>query len=113
MATIPYSSTEDSLCSLCRGVVITDSSSGELLCSSCGVVIKEKLETFSPVWRSFSITEYDDKARAGFPTSLLIHDTGLSTYIGASSPQTQSTKQADSESDLHEKEKGVVYVHRA
>src|SRR2546425_973549 len=113
MVTIPYSSTEDSLCSLCRGVVITDSSSGELLCSSCGVVIKEKLETSSPMWRSFSITDYDDKARAGFPSSLQIDDTGLSTYIGASSPQARSTKHADSESDPHEKEKGVDYVHRA
>lgn len=72
---------EDELCASCGGSTITDGSTGELVCSTCGIVLKDRLETLSPEWRSFSSSE-DDRVRVGYPTSLLIHDTGLSTFIG-------------------------------
>jgi len=75
------------------------------VCSTCGVVIREKVETLSPEWRSFSPS--DDRSRGGFPSSLLIHDTGLSTYIG-----TAVTPAQDQSGD-QEKNSGSVYVHRA
>lgn len=71
---------DDEFCSSCGSLPITDDDSGELVCGSCGVVVRERVETFSPEWRSFSHGE--DRARGGFPSSLLIHDTGLSTFIG-------------------------------
>lgn len=68
-------------------------------------MLKERVETLSPEWRSFSPA--DDRARGGFPSSLLIHDTGLSTYIGNAVAPAQ-----DQESEPQEK-KDSVYVHRA
>ncbi len=103
---------ESNFCSACNGLVITDSSIGEMLCSSCGIVIREKLETFSPEWRSFSPIEYDDKVRTGFPSSLLIHDTGLSTYIGSSLPQPQSQSRQQGEPGNNEQE-SKAFVHQA
>jgi transcription initiation factor TFIIIB Brf1 subunit/transcription initiation factor TFIIB len=70
---------------------MTNSFTGELVCSACGIVLKERVETLTPEWRSLSPA--DDRARDGFPSSLLIHDTGLSIYIGAAGstqPQEQS-----------------------
>jgi transcription initiation factor TFIIB len=102
-----HSSPDDEHCSACSSPPITDYSSGELVCSSCGVVLKEKVETLSPEWRSFS--PLDSKARAGSPTSLLMYDTGLSTYIGAASAPTPGEQQDDRESNSG----GSVYLHRA
>jgi transcription initiation factor TFIIB len=103
-----HSGPDDELCSSCGNPPITDTFTGEIVCSSCGIVLKEKVETLSPEWRSFSPA--DDRARGGFPSSLLIHDTGLSTYIGtaaAPAPDQQSGDQENSKSG------GSVYVHRA
>jgi transcription initiation factor TFIIB len=61
---------------------ITDSESGEVVCSSCGIVITEKSEnTSSPEWRAFTAEEQNKRARTGAPTSLAIHDRGLATLI--------------------------------
>ena len=103
-----HSGPDDELCSSCGNPPITDTFTGEIVCSSCGIVLKERVETLSPEWRSFSPA--DDRARGGFPSSLLIHDTGLSTYIGtaaAPAPDQQSGDQENSKSG------GSVYVHRA
>ncbi len=109
-----YSGPDDEQCSACGSPPITDNFTGELICSSCGVVLKERVETLSPEWRSFSSA--DNKARGGFPSSLLIHDTGLSTYIGATPMQDQQ-QQGDQEnnnsSNNNKNESGSVYVHRA
>lgn len=107
-------SEEEQLCSSCGSLPISDSFTGELVCSSCGVVLKERVETMSPEWRSFSSS--DDRARGGFPSSLLIHDTGLSTYIGSSAaPQASGGQQGDEEGDgsSQDGKKSSVFVHRA
>lgn len=99
----------EELCSSCGNPPITDNFTGEIVCSSCGVVLKERVETMSPEWRSFSPA--DDRARGGFPSSLLIHDTGLSTYIGnaaAPAPDQQSDDQENAGG-----KQDSVYVHRA
>jgi transcription initiation factor TFIIB len=63
--------------------VITDSESGEVICGNCGMVISEKAQDMStPEWRSFTAEEKNSKARTGSPTSLAVHDMGLSTIIG-------------------------------
>lgn len=104
-----HSGPDDELCSSCGNPPITDNFTGELVCSSCGVVLKERVETLSPEWRSFSPA--NDRARGGFPSSLLIHDTGLSTYIG-----TAAAPAPDQQSGYQENADGMgdsVYVHRA
>ena len=103
-----HASAEEESCSLCGSLPITDSDSGELVCGSCGVVVRERVETLSPEWRSFSHGE--DRARGGFPSSLLIHDTGLSTFIG----NVGFTPPAESEDhpSARVKESGV-YVQKA
>jgi transcription initiation factor TFIIB len=77
------------------------------------VVVKERVETLSPEWRPFSPA--DGRERSGFPPSLLIHDKGLSTYIGNSTAAPGNTAQQDQGPEMQEKrmEYSSVYVHRA
>ena len=71
-------------CPRCNhGPMVIDSSGGELACSNCGFVIKERIEEVGPEWRAFSKEEKDDRSRIGAPSSLAIHDKGLATVIGA------------------------------
>jgi transcription initiation factor TFIIB len=59
-----------------------DSSRGEIYCSKCGFVVKEKTIETGPEWRSFSNEEKDERSRTGLPTSIAMHDMGLATTIG-------------------------------
>ena len=63
--------------------MVVDTAGGELVCSSCGFVVKEKIEETGPEWRAFSKDEKDDRSRGGIPTSIAMHDMGLATVIGA------------------------------
>ena len=67
-----------------RGPMVVDGETGELLCSNCGFVRKERIEEVGPDWRSFSDGEKDNKRRTGLPTSIAEHDIGTSTMIGRS-----------------------------
>ena len=64
-----------------KGTLVTDHESGETFCSKCGFVLSEKLQEAGPEWRSFTQDEHGDRARAGAPTSLTMHDMGLATII--------------------------------
>jgi transcription initiation factor TFIIB len=66
-----------------KGPMILDTSSGELFCSNCGFVVKEKIEEVGPEWRAFSKEEKEDRSRTGIPSSLAMHDMGLATVIGS------------------------------
>ncbi|MEM3437714.1 MAG: transcription initiation factor IIB [Nitrososphaerales archaeon] len=66
-----------------KGPMIVDSTSGELFCSKCGFVVKEKIEEVGPEWRAFSKEEKEDRSRTGIPSSLAMHDMGLATIIGS------------------------------
>src|SRR5271155_2409209 len=65
-----------------KGPMVLDSESGELVCSSCGYVVKDKMVDTGPEWRSSSKDEGKDESRAGLPTSIASHDMGLFTMIG-------------------------------
>jgi transcription initiation factor TFIIB len=65
-----------------KGPMIVDTSGGELFCSNCGFVVKEKIEDAGPEWRAFSKEEKDGRSRGGIPTSIAMHDMGLATVIG-------------------------------
>jgi len=98
-----------------KGTLVTDHESGEMCCSKCGFVLTEKLQESGPEWRSFTQDEHGDRARAGAPTSLTMHDMGLATIINPTNkaasgkPQTSAMKSTierlrtwDSRSQVHE-----------
>jgi transcription initiation factor TFIIB len=64
-------------------IILTDQNTGELFCGKCGIVISDKIIDMSAEWRSFSNEGGTDPTRTGAPTSLTMHDRGLSTVIGA------------------------------
>ncbi len=64
-----------------HGTLVTDSIRGEVLCSSCGMVVLDKVEDSSPE-RSFTLEDYNNNTRTGMASTLSIHDKGLSTVIG-------------------------------
>src|ERR671933_2118380 len=80
------------VCSICKSnQIITDSESGELICSKCGQVISDKVEQEGPEWRNFDLLASsmsqsngvgNSRSRVGMSTSLARHDMGLSTIIG-------------------------------
>jgi transcription initiation factor TFIIB len=61
-----------------------DPDGGELICSNCGFVLRERLEEQGPEWRTFSEDKGEDRRRTGLPTSITRADMGLSTVIGPS-----------------------------
>ena len=68
-------------------IIIADD---EACCSSCGYVIPEKSIATGPEWHSYNDST-GDKARAGAPTSLAVHDQGLSTIIGLQNKDASGT----------------------
>ena len=98
-----------------KGKMVTDRETGEMFCSKCGFVATEKSQESGPEWRSFTQDEHGDRARAGAPTSLTMHDMGLATIINpinkdASGKPLSSTMKStierlrtwDSRSQVHE-----------
>ena len=74
---------EVSVCPECGSdVVIQDSTSGEIICGSCGLVITDVLLSKRPEWRAFSGSERERRSRIGTPYLYSIHDKGLPTTIG-------------------------------
>ena len=70
-------------CSECGNKnLISDESRGEIICNVCGLVLSQKLIDSGPEWRAFTSEEANKKIRVGAPTTLTIHDKGLSTMIG-------------------------------
>ncbi|MGQ0605593.1 MAG: transcription initiation factor IIB [Candidatus Nitrosotenuis sp.] len=72
----------DGNCRRCKGLMVTDTVTGERFCRSCGYVVDEQISELGPERRA-SKDDRDDKSRVGIPTSLAIHDMGLATVIGS------------------------------
>jgi transcription initiation factor TFIIB len=76
------SSNSNPTCARCgKNSLLTDDTTGEQFCSKCGYVINDKVDAAGPEWRSFQKDGGSDPARTGAPSSLTIHDMGLSTVI--------------------------------
>jgi transcription initiation factor TFIIB len=72
-------------CSLCNSkAVVFDAENSEVVCSECGMVVQDNIESLSPEWRAYSNDDLASKSRTGMPTSLAFHDMGLSTFISYS-----------------------------
>ena len=61
--------------------LIEDYDMGEVVCGNCGLVVRENVVDEGPEWRAFTQEEKADRSRVGTPTSLSVHDKGLSTVI--------------------------------
>ena len=98
-----------------KNSLLTDDVTGEQFCSKCGYVVSEKSNESGPEWRSFTKDGSSNSARAGAPSSLLMHDMGLSTIINpinkdaTGKPLSRSMKNTierlrtwDSRSQVHE-----------
>ncbi len=72
---------EPARCPNCGGTDFIMSSSRELVCAECGLVLRDDVIDFGAEWREFSPEERDKRARAGPPSTLTMHDKGLSTTI--------------------------------
>lgn len=62
--------------------LISDDSRGEIVCGVCGLVLSQRIIDAGPEWRAFTSEEANKKVRVGAPTTLTLHDKGLSTMIG-------------------------------
>jgi transcription initiation factor TFIIB len=54
---------------------------GEVICSDCGLVVRDNVLDEGPEWRAFTRQEKQKRSRVGTPSSLSVHDKGLSTVI--------------------------------
>ncbi|TFG03485.1 MAG: transcription initiation factor IIB [Promethearchaeota archaeon] len=71
------------LCPECGNTnLISDEARGEIVCNVCGLVLGQRIIDSGPEWRAFSSEEANKKVRVGAPTTLTLHDKGLSTMIG-------------------------------
>lgn len=72
------------LCPLCNKQTdkITDEESGEIICTTCGSVVTDKIIESRAEWTAFNAEDVLLKTRTGAPTSLAKYDRGLSTVIG-------------------------------
>ena len=61
--------------------LITDAECGELICSKCGLVCLDKIPEARAEWRNFD-SVVTERKRTGMPSTLALHDMGLSTVIG-------------------------------
>ncbi|MHA1491272.1 MAG: transcription initiation factor IIB [Promethearchaeota archaeon] len=80
---LPINQKNFNLCPECNnGNLISDESRGEIICNECGLVLNQRVIDSGPEWRAFSSEEARKKVRVGGPTTLTLHDKGLSTMIG-------------------------------
>ncbi|MCP4762079.1 MAG: transcription initiation factor IIB [archaeon] len=69
-------------CTDCGSVVtVFDTHRGEIICSTCGLVISDKIVDPGPEWRAFDSDQREKRTRVGAPMTYTIHDRGLSTII--------------------------------
>ena len=64
-----------------KSILVTDENTGEIFCSSCGEVIRERLVDMGNEVRMYSKEQYLGKTRAGTPSKIYLFDMGNSTTI--------------------------------
>ena len=62
--------------------LIHDEESGEVICGTCGLVLRESIIDEGPEWRAFTQSEKEARSRVGVPLTYSVHDKGLTTMIG-------------------------------
>ena len=67
-------------CPVCGNRLIGDSEKGERVCPTCGFVTSAPAD-LGPEWKAMDLEEKNKRVRVGSPTTLALHDLGLSTEI--------------------------------
>ena len=67
-------------CPNCGNKLIGDSEKGEQVCQACGYVTAAGADE-GPEWKAIDLEEKSKRVRVGSPTTLTLHDLGLSTDI--------------------------------
>lgn len=73
--------TKSTVCPECGGQLASHAKRGERACQECGLVVDEDEIDHGPEWRAFDSREEGQKSRVGAPTTVLMHDKGLSSVI--------------------------------
>jgi transcription initiation factor TFIIB len=87
-------------CNVCSSSEIyIDHARGEVICSSCGLVLSDKSIDMGPEWRAFTADEQNSRQRVGGPMDWSKFDQGMTTIIGrqnvdASGRKLSSTRRA-------------------
>jgi len=68
-------------CPVCGDRLIGDSEKGERVCPNCGYVTCAPADA-GPEWKAMDLQEKNKRVRVGSPTTLSLHDMGLTTEIG-------------------------------
>lgn len=74
------------VCRMCNSskTVLFDPETSETVCGTCGIVLRDKVESSSPELGPYSQEDIKSRGRTGMPSSLAFHDMGLSTLISYS-----------------------------
>jgi transcription initiation factor TFIIB len=83
------------ICPECGGSVISLNQIGEIVCSQCGLVLKERgVNLFHSDKRAYTSQEKDQREHTGAPISSLLPDIGLSTVIDRKNIKDPDLKRA-------------------
>jgi len=72
-----------SACPVCGNRLIGDTEKGEQVCPTCGYVTYAPADS-GPEWKAMDFEEKNKRVRVGSPTTLALHDMGLTTDISRS-----------------------------
>ncbi len=70
-------------CPVCGNSLIGDNEKGEQVCPKCGYVTNAPAD-LGPEWKAMDLEEKNRRVRVGAPTTLALHDMGLTTEISRS-----------------------------
>jgi transcription initiation factor TFIIB len=112
------SEAEETGCSECE-CSETRKHNDEIICEACGLVLSEDKLDRGPDWRAFDEQDRQEKRRVGAPTTLTMHDKGLTTEMGNISTSGMSRRKRnrldrleewDSRSKYSEKGRGLKFA---
>jgi len=83
---------ETQSCPECQSSLVDDVQNGEIICSSCGVVVADQMADHGPESRSSSLEDKMKLARATGQTTYSQHDLGISTEISISAKDFSGKK---------------------
>ena len=71
-------------CPECKSSLIDDAHNGEVICSTCGIVVAEQMADYGPETKSSNLEDKMKLARATGQTTYSQHDLGIATEISIS-----------------------------
>jgi transcription initiation factor TFIIB len=94
------------VCSKCGGTsLIRDEDLGEVVCTSCGLVIADCILDTGPEWRAFTSVEKENRPRTGMARSYTLYDMGLSTSFNGTRDGRGNRLDADTQSRMNKLKK--------